>query len=64
MAKSNRRKIKPEPPWYWYYDVDACWWCKQDFRTCGGCKKVKEYITNHQNTKRKINRRQKIEFDF
>ena len=60
MAKLNRRKIKPSPPHYWYLDVDACWWCKKDWRTCGGCKKVKEYIAVHQKSKRN----QKKKFDF
>ena len=62
MGKA-KRKVKPQPPWHFWYDVDGCWFCKKK-NTCGNCKVAKQYIAEKQNTKRKVERQQKIFFDF
>ena len=62
MGKA-KRKVKPQPPWYFWYDVDGCWFCKKK-NACGNCKVSKQYIVEKQNTKRKVERQQKIGFDF
>lgn len=41
----GRRKKRPEPPKYFWYDVDGCWFCKKK-NACGGCKVLKEYIVD------------------
>ena len=28
MGKA-KRKVKPQPPWHFWYDVDGCWFCKK-----------------------------------
>lgn len=40
---SKRRKKRPEPPPYFYWDTDNCWPCKNR-NGCGGCRILKEYI--------------------
>lgn len=52
MGKA-KRKVKPQPPWYFWYDVDGCWFCKKK-NACGNCKVAKQYIAEKQNTKRKV----------
>ena len=62
MSKA-KRKVKPQPPWHFWYDVDGCWFCKKK-NACGNCKVAKRYIAEKQNTKRKIERDEKRGFDF
>ena len=62
MGKA-KRKVHPQPPWYFWYDVDDCWFCKKK-NACGNCKVAKQYIAEKQNTKRKVERRLKDRFDF
>lgn len=50
----GRRKKRPQPPWYFYYDTDGCWWCDKRGKACGGCKVLKRYIAEHERTKRKV----------
>lgn len=57
MGKA-KRKVKPQPPWHFWYDVDGCWFCKKK-NACGNCKVAKRYIAEKQNTKRKVERRLK-----
>jgi len=46
MAK-GRRKPRPQPPrWYWW-DNDNCWWCNNR-RGCSGCKVLKRYNKEHE----------------
>lgn len=47
-----KRKIRPQPPHDFWYDVDGCWFCKKK-NACSRCKVVKQYIAEKQNTKRK-----------
>ena len=49
--KKKIRKKRPEPPWYFYFDTDNCYCCKNK-NGCGGCKFLKKYI----HTKQKINK--------
>ena len=40
MGKT-KRKMRPQPPWWWTLDNDNCWFCKNR-NNCGGCKLLKE----------------------
>ena len=62
MGKA-KRKMRPQPPHYFYLDVDGCWFCKKK-NACGNCKVAKQYIAEKQKTKRKIMRNEKRSFDF
>lgn len=37
----KKRKLRPEPPWWWTLDNDNCWLCKNR-NNCNGCKLLKE----------------------
>ena len=50
----GRRKMRPEPPKYFWLDVDGCWFCKKK-NACGGCKVIKRYIAE-KSSKRKRDR--------
>lgn len=60
----GRRKKRPQPPWYFYYDTDGCWWCDKRGKACGGCKVLKRYIAEHERTKRKVQRDEKRLLDL
>ena len=51
----GRRKKRPEPPKYFWYDVDGCWFCKKK-NACGVCKVLKEYIADKQTSPKKSRR--------
>jgi hypothetical protein len=51
MGKA-KRKVKPQPPWYFWYDTDGCWFCKKK-NAGGNCKVVKQYIAEKKKTKQK-----------
>ena len=40
--KQKIRKKRPQPPRWWGYDSDNCWWCKNR-NGCGGCKILKQF---------------------
>lgn len=40
MSKA-KRKMRPQPPWWWTLDNDNCWFCKNR-NNCGNCKLLKE----------------------
>lgn len=40
MSKA-KRKMHPQPPWWWTLDNDNCWFCKNR-NNCGNCKLLKE----------------------
>ena len=40
MGKA-KRKMRPQPPWWWTLDNDNCWFCKNR-NNCGSCKLLKE----------------------
>ena len=40
MGKA-KRKMRPQPPWWWTLDNDNCWFCKNR-NNCGGCKLLKQ----------------------
>ena len=46
MGKA-KRKVRPQPPWHFWYDVDGCWFCKKK-NACGNCKVAKRYIAEKQ----------------
>ena len=37
------RKVRPQPPYYTWLDVDGCWFCKK-VNACGGCKIMKNFV--------------------
>ena len=39
MGKA-KRKMRPQPPWWWTLDNDNCWFCKNR-NNCGSCKLLK-----------------------
>lgn len=41
MSKPKKRKMRPQPPWWWTLDNDNCWFCKNR-NNCGNCKLLKE----------------------
>ena len=50
--RSKVRKQRPQPPpWFWY-EVDGCWFCKKQ-GNCGGCKVLKSYVKAQKEKKRK-----------
>ena len=50
MAKVKRRKPRPQPPKYYWWDTDNCYACK-DRNNCSGCRFLKNYValTNKPN---------------
>lgn len=41
------RKPTPQPPrWYWWQN-DNCWWCKNK-SNCGNCKVLKETVAQQK----------------
>ena len=40
MGKA-KRKMRPQPPWWWTLDNDNCWFCKNR-NNCGSCKLLKQ----------------------
>ena len=40
--KQKIRKKRPQPPRWWGYDSDNCWWCKNR-NGCDGCKILKQF---------------------
>jgi hypothetical protein len=62
MGKA-KRKVRPQPPRHFWYDVDGCWFCKKK-NACGNCKVAKQYIAEKQKVKRKMLRDEKRSFDF
>ena len=50
MGKA-KRKMRPQPPHHFYFDVDGCWFCKKK-NACGGCKVLKRYIAEKQRKKK------------
>ena len=63
MAHGKRKK-RPQPPKYFWYDTDNCWACKNK-RGCSGCKFLKRYIAEGKGrNKRKVKQDEKNFFDF
>lgn len=63
MAK-KWRKMRPQPPWYFHYDTDGCWCCKNK-NGCSGCKFLKRYIAEGKGrNNRKMKRDEKRYLDF
>ena len=40
MGKA-KRKMRPQPPWWWLLDTDGCWFCNNR-NNCGNCKLLKK----------------------
>ena len=57
-----KRKPRPSPPNYFWYDTDGCWFCDKR-NGCSGCKVLKTYIHEKQLTKRKVARDEKRYLD-
>ena len=56
----SKRKVRPQPPRYAWYELDGCWFCKNR-KGCNGCKVMKQYVAKQ---KEKIKREEKKKFDF
>ena len=56
----SKRKVRPQPPRYAWWDLDGCWFCKNR-KGCNGCKVMKHYVAEQ---KEKIKRAEKKKFDF
>lgn len=39
--------MRPQPPWYFHFDTDNCYRCKNR-NGCEGCKFLKKYIATKQ----------------
>lgn len=64
MSKRKKRKPRPQPPRYYWYDTDNCWCCKNR-NNCSGCKFLKQYIAEGKGrNKRKRDRDETRVFDF
>lgn len=59
MSKA-KRKPRPQPPKYAYWDLDGCWFCKKK-NACGGCKILKGYVAKQKEKQKRI---EKNFFDF
>ena len=46
MSKA-KRKARPSPPSWYFYDNDDCWWCKNR-KNCNSCKLLKKWKWNKQ----------------
>lgn len=56
MGKIKHRKQKPSMPYWWWLDVDGCWFCKNQ-NNCGNCKAAKKNIKEkRRRDKRKLNK--------
>lgn len=51
MGKA-KRKMRPQPPWWWTLDNDNCWFCKSR-NNCGGCKLLKRQRSVSREKRRK-----------
>ena len=59
MGKA-KRKMRPQPPWWWELDNDNCWFCKNR-NNCGGCKLLKRQRAKERKRRRKVNLRKLLE---
>ena len=41
--RNKRRKPRPQPPKYYWWDTDNCWCCKNR-NGCSGCRFLVKYI--------------------
>ena len=57
----GRRKKRPQPPKYFWYDTDGCWFCKKK-NACGGCKVMKEIVAEQKEKQKQENGKQKNTF--
>lgn len=56
MGKA-KRKARPQPPRWFFYDVDNCWFCKNK-NNCGTCKMLKgQRAYERQKSEREIMRK-------
>ena len=63
MSRVKRRKPRPQPPRYYWYDTDGCWDCPNR-NGCSGCKRLKQYIAEGKGrNKRKVLRDEKRSLD-
>ena len=53
--KKKIRKITPQPPRWAWYDLDNCYFCKNQ-NNCGNCKVMKAYKVNASIKERNISK--------
>ena len=46
----RKRKPKPAPPKWYFYDTDNCWDCNNR-NGCGGCKRLKIFRRKYRDKK-------------
>lgn len=52
MGKA-KRKMRPQPPWWWTLDNDNCWFCKNR-NNCGGV------VSRYYNTSKDVSTLKKM----
>ena len=52
MNKKKFRKVRPQPPWYTWLDLDGCWFCKNR-NGCSGCKVMKKIVADQKEKQRR-----------
>lgn len=52
--KDKKRKQRPQPPKWFYFDTDNCYMCKNR-NGCGGCRFLKKYINENYKNRRNLN---------
>ena len=62
MGKA-KRKVHPQPPWYFWYDVDGCWFCKKK-NACGGCKIMKNFVAEQKKKQKRIQKNKLKKGDY
>ena len=49
------RKIRPNPPYWAWYELDGCWFCHKQ-NACGGCKVMKRLVAQQKEKQRNKNK--------
>ena len=50
MGKA-KRKMQPQPPWWWILDNDNCWFCKNR-NNCNQCRLLKRFKRKNEQHRR------------
>ena len=59
MNDVQKRKCIPSPPdWFWFSDVDGCWFCHTP-RACGKCKPAKRCKQESEEKQRRRDKHRK-----
>ena len=50
MGKA-KRKMRPQPLWWWTLETDGCWFCKKR-NNCNGCRLLKKQAAESKQKKK------------